>query len=104
MFIEVEAGVEFRLNPVQSRGIRKNIMITPELSEDSQSRDLELCQRLISEVLDPEKNIEPSVFQRIEEYATRELDERQHLDLLLLYMRRIHAYCFYCGEEFEDER
>ena len=26
------------------------------------------------------------------------------LDLSLLYLRRVHAYCLYCGEEYEDER
>lgn len=26
------------------------------------------------------------------------------LDILLLYLRRVHSYCFYCGEEYEDER
>lgn len=24
--------------------------------------------------------------------------------MLLLYLRRVHAYCFYCGEEYDDER
>lgn len=32
------------------------------------------------------------------------LNTNQKLDLLLLYLRRVHAYCFYCGEEYEDER
>lgn len=26
------------------------------------------------------------------------------LDLQILYLRRVHAYCFYLGEEYEDER
>ncbi len=24
--------------------------------------------------------------------------------MLLLYLRRVHAYCYYCGEEYDDER
>jgi hypothetical protein len=32
------------------------------------------------------------------------LSKEQHLDLLLLYLRRVHSYCFYCGEEYDDER
>jgi hypothetical protein len=32
------------------------------------------------------------------------LKKNQQLDLLLLYLRRVHAYCFYCGEEYDDER
>lgn len=26
------------------------------------------------------------------------------MDLLILYLRRVHSYCFYCGEEYDDER
>ena len=79
-------------------------MITPELAEDSIDRDLELCKRLISEVLDQEKEIAPEIFDKIQEYATNFLNKEQHLDLLLLYLRRVHSYCFYCGEEYDDER
>lgn len=35
---------------------------------------------------------------------SKELSLRTRLDLLLLYMRRVHSYCLYCGEEYEDER
>ncbi len=37
----------FRLSTVQNSAQRKNIMITPELSEESIERDLGLCKRLI---------------------------------------------------------
>jgi hypothetical protein len=30
--------------------------------------------------------------------------KNQFLDLMLLYLRKVHAYCFYCGEEYDDER
>lgn len=36
--------------------------------------------------------------------VSRFLKKSQQLDLLLLYLRRVHAYCFYCGEEYDDER
>ena len=29
---------------------------------------------------------------------------RMKLDILLLYLRRVHSYCFYCAEEYDDER
>lgn len=81
-------------------------MITPELfMEDCVERDLDLCTRLISEVFDVEKEISPSLcFDKIQEYATGFLTKTQHLDLLILYLRRVHAYCFYTGEEYDDER
>ena len=31
--------------------------------------------------------------------------EKEHqLDLNILYLRRIHGFCFYCLEEYDDER
>lgn len=94
----------YRLNPVASRGTRKNIQITPELLEESIDRDLELCQRLISSIFDPEKEVPNRIHEQIQEYAGRFLTKTQHLDLLILYLRRVHSYCFYCGEEYDDER
>ena len=44
------------------------------------------------------------MYEKIEDYAARFLTGTQHLDLLLLYLRRVHAYCYYCGEEYDDER
>jgi len=35
---------------------------------------------------------------------SKSISDMLKLDLLLLYLRRVHAYCLYCGEEFEDER
>jgi hypothetical protein len=32
-------------------------MITPELADDTVERDIDLCKRLITEVVDPEKEI-----------------------------------------------
>jgi hypothetical protein len=33
-----------------------------------------------------------------------EISAQNKLDILLLYLRRVHAFCLYCGEEYEDER
>jgi len=79
-------------------------MITPELSEDSIDRDLALCKSLIQNVFDPEKEIPTEIFDKIQEYASLSLSPSQYLDLLLLYLRKVHAYCFYCGEDYDDER
>jgi len=79
-------------------------MITPELPDDSAERDLKKCEKLITEVLDVEKEIPATIQDQITEYANRYLNKTQHLDLLLLYLRKVHSYCFYCGEEYDDER
>lgn len=76
----------------------------PPLLETHVKRDLELCQKLIAEVFDPERDIPATVSEKLNEFASRSLSPTQHLDLLLLYLRRVHAYCLYSGEEYEDER
>ena len=64
---------------------------------------MEICKKLIVQVLDFEKKISPSIFEKINE-VLKFLSIQQQLDLVLLYMRRVHAFCFYCGEEYDDER
>jgi len=63
--------------------------------------DLKICQRLIKNVFDPEKQIESTI---VDQIMSKDISDMLKLDLLLLYLRRVHAYCLYCGEEFEDER
>lgn len=94
----------YRFAPVKNTGVRKAVHTSPPLMESHIKRDLELCQKLISEVFDPEKDITPAVFEKLQDFASRSLSPAQHLDLLLLYLRRVHAYCLYCGEDYEDER
>lgn len=62
-----------------------------------------MCRRLIKEVLDPEKQIEPPGF-LVDRVEGLELADEVKLDILLLYQRRVHAFCLYCAEEYEDER
>ena len=31
-------------------------------------------------------------------------DKEYQLDLNILYLRRVHGFCFYCLEEYDDER
>ena len=102
--IELKSREPFRLTPVQNSAHRKNIMITPELPDDSIERDLNLCKRLIIEVFEQEKEVPLEFYDKITDYAQKFLSKEQHLDLLLLYLRRVHSYCFYCGEEYDDER
>ena len=63
---------------------------------------------MINDILDPEKKIESFIVEKVENFAesikAKEGIETIKLDLLLLYLRRIHSFCFYCGEEYEDER
>ena len=77
--------------------------MTPPLSEGCELRDLALSRELIK-VLDLEKGVDimELVGAQIDELNAAEV--RKQLDLQILYLRRVHAFCFYQGKEFEDER
>lgn len=73
--------------------------------------DYEICKKLINDVFDPEREIESKIVANVEAYCEKERANQPEkkwdqwkLDMLLLYLRRVHAYCLYCGEEHEDER
>ena len=61
---------------------------------------LSLCKRLVKEVFDVENKIEFSLQRLNTEFST----DKARFDFLLLYMRRIHGFCFFCGLRCEDER
>ena len=94
---------EFRLSAARSHPNKKKtpIRITPPLPAKQIEYDLKICQRLIKNVFDPEKQIESTI---VDQIMSKDISDMLKLDLLLLYLRRVHAYCLYCGEEFEDER
>lgn len=87
-------------NPVKSVSTsHKSVKVTPFLSSGSVSRDRILSKKLI-QVLDESKGVQSnplfdSEFNR---------SENEQLDLQLLYLRRVHAFCYYCCEEYDDER
>lgn len=86
---------------------RTPVRITPPLPQDLMKLDYNICAKLITEVFDAEKTIESFIVQKLEEVVLPDegkLTLRQKLDIMLLYLRRVHSYCLYCGEEYEDER
>lgn len=86
---------------------RAPVRICPPLPEQQVETDYELAKLLIEKVLDPEKEVETWIVPFVESLTSEEnkfIDVELRLDLLLLYMQRVHAYCLYSGEEYEDER
>ncbi|KRW99965.1 hypothetical protein PPERSA_12641 [Pseudocohnilembus persalinus] len=60
---------------------------------------LEVTTELIK-ALDKEKNIkENPLMQELDENL-----EKKRLDLQILYLRRVHSYCYFCGVQYHDER
>ena len=67
---------------------------------DHLDRDYNLCKKLISEVFDQEIEIEFPLAKL--ESEIKSLETR--FDTLLLYLRKVHSYCFFSGIRCDDER
>ena len=101
------AGHQLSALKSQANKKRAPVRICPPLPEQQIEADYELSKILITQVLDPEKNIDTWIVALVERLTVDDnkfLSVELRLDLLLLYLRRVHAYCLYCGEEYEDER
>jgi hypothetical protein len=60
---------------------------------------VDLCYQLIYDLFNPEKQIDmPADF-----FKSQGRDEQQ-LDAMILYMRKVHGFCFYTGLRCDDER
>jgi len=75
---------------------RKPKMTPPFNFEKRISVDLSNVNSLIR-LLDSEKEISPSAD------LLPTLPDKETLDRGITYLRRVHFFCYYCGEEFEDE-
>jgi len=92
---------EFTLSPVKSKPNQKKLYRTaPQISHVRTKVDLEQTRALI-EKLDTEKGIEKNPLPNM---STDDHPETCLLDLNLIYLRKVHYYCYYSGEEYEDER
>lgn len=91
---------DYPIAPVKSSQPNKNPKITPPLPEGYVKEFYGLCRRLLHEVFDVEQLIE-FPFQRLE---TEIKTDKQRLDFVLLYLRRVHGYCFLSGVKCKDER
>ena len=91
---------DFKLSPIKNNQTVKQPKVTPQMPMDHIARDIDLCKRLIKEVYDAEKEIEFPL-----EKLEREVESPDaKLDTLVLYLRQVHGYCFFCGTKCEDER
>lgn len=91
---------DYTIAPVKSSQPNKTPKVTPPLPEGYVKEFYGLCRRLLHEVFDVEQLIE-FPFQRLENELKT---DKQRLDFVLLYLRRVHGYCFLCGVNCKDER
>ena len=97
---------DFKLSPVRSQSSsRKDIKVQPPQSWEAFAMDWVNTARLISH-LDREKgmNENPLLISEEKFRAFGEDDKEVQIDLQLLYLRKVHAFCYFCMEEYEDER
>ena len=97
---------EFRLSPVRSQSsCRKDPKLMPPQSLESLIIDWKQTSRLIT-VIDREKDIFDNCLLITDEQFFALSDEQKEfqLDLQLLYLRKVHAFCYYCLDEYDDER
>jgi hypothetical protein len=83
---------DFHFVIVKSKSTKRPIKVTTKLDEERVTQDIRLMKDLI-QVLDREKKLEKS------DFAT-EIEDRSNLkqlDLLQLYLRKIHSVCYYCA-------
>ena len=97
---------EFRLNPVRSQSSsKKEAKLQPPQSVESLMIDWKQTSRLIT-AIDREKGIYENPLLIADEVflCMNDLKKEFQLDLQLVYLRKVHAFCYYCLEEYEDER
>lgn len=97
---------DFRLSPILSKtSSSKSIKIQTSSNIENIENDWKLSAQLIT-ALDREKGIyENPLLISPEQFSEISLPEKElQLDYQLLYLRKIHSFCFYCVEEYDDER
>ncbi|MCQ2816846.1 MAG: DUF3546 domain-containing protein, partial [archaeon] len=96
-------GNDYQMRPMKSMtNYPPKVRITPPLFEERIKEDLELSKQII-EIFDKQNEIEGNLLLEENELTLNKSDQFK-LDLNILYLRRVHGFCFYCIEKYEDER
>lgn len=91
---------DYKMNPIKSKSLtNRKVRITPMLYPERIDDDLGFTREII-EMFDKDKEIINNLVLLNKEKRSKEVQ----LDLQLLYLRKVHGFCYYCLEEFEDER
>eukprot|EP01087_Luapelamoeba_hula_P012548 TRINITY_DN3503_c0_g1_i1.p1 TRINITY_DN3503_c0_g1~~TRINITY_DN3503_c0_g1_i1.p1 ORF type:complete len:990 (+),score=206.85 TRINITY_DN3503_c0_g1_i1:211-3180(+) len=94
--------LSFNNKPVGGVGKRNRVNITPVTADRDEciQQDLQLSSDLIK-LLDQEREVEPlsMLNQPLQDGET----ERDRLNKNIIYLRKVHLYCYYCASQFEDD-
>ena len=96
----------YKLCPTKSKALTdKKIRIAPlfygEKGRDIK-KDIEITEKLI-DILDNKKDINHILIE-LKKNNHYNFDDFFHLNINLIYLRKIHGFCFYCAEMYDDER
>lgn len=101
---EPVGGYSFRLHPAQHSP--KNLYLVSDVYSTSGRMQFDFERAFELAVLfDEEKSIpaEHNIKSVIELFTDPVLEISQKLDLVILYLRRVHFFCYYLGKRFRDE-
>eukprot|EP00005_Dracoamoeba_jomungandri_P011337 CAMPEP_0174272846 /NCGR_PEP_ID=MMETSP0439-20130205/52543_1 /TAXON_ID=0 /ORGANISM="Stereomyxa ramosa, Strain Chinc5" /LENGTH=651 /DNA_ID=CAMNT_0015363639 /DNA_START=528 /DNA_END=2483 /DNA_ORIENTATION=+ len=86
--------------PAGGNSENKRIKVAPPEADSDErvAKDAEQSSKLLR-LLDSEREIETHPFV---DFISAE-DERMRLNINIVYLRKVHLFCYYCGTQFEDE-
>ena len=98
---------DFIIHPTYSKSnSKKKIRLTPPLFNERLEEDLEFSLKFIT-YFDNLRDIENNYFLEYNNNDNKEnkkINKELLLDLQILYLRRVHGFCYYCLVLCEDER
>ena len=97
---DYKVTTDYKLFPIKSKSTTsKKLRVTVPYFEERISEDLEFSKALI-QIYDKERAIDGNTLFDYKDGRSKEYQ----LDLQILYLRRVHGFCYYCLEGYEDER
>jgi len=83
----------------------KKLKITPTLCSDDERSQKDLNQaRSLTKRLDKDYTVTKNpLFSEDETEGEDKLSSLEKLDRFIGYLRKVHCFCYYCGEEYSDE-
>lgn len=95
-------GNEIQLNPIRSKSQNnKRINVTPQLFDERTQEDIIFSKQLI-ELYDSRYNIAKNSI--LDPIFSKVLEDELKLDIQIAYLRKVHCFCYYCAQEFENEK
>lgn len=95
-------GNENHLNPIRSKTQNtKRINVTPALFDERIQEDIIFSKQLI-ELLDSKSSITKNSL--LESVFSKIIEDEVKLDIQIAYLRKVHCFCYYCAQEFDNEK